>query len=205
MQNTVHSVEPLPLQDWHQKTGNIPYLYTFADGTKAEANHKGPAKYGPGQLVSYEIKGEYQGVSKIAFNQMQQGGAGPVQSPTQTNVYRQQQAARSQSAATTQPRADQNTGKPVFGATVGMAVNNAVQLTVAGLTPCPQGTKLSTHLRVTAWTLIKIASSLEEGWKPASSEPPATPPPPPPPPPPQSAEQYEEDVPYDEDGEDCPF
>lgn len=155
MQGIIAKIERNPGGDWNSNNGMLySFLYTFQNGLSGTANHKTEKSPNfPGQEVTYEVVGDYQGVSKIKFaqNQTQQQGGG----------YQQQQAPAQQGSAPAQAK-----GTPVPGVTVGMALNNAVQLIVAGMAPNTQGLAVSVHLRNIAYGIIRVSKSLEGGWSP---------------------------------------
>lgn len=120
---------------------NYPYSITFADGTYGQCNFRSTQPWCKvGDNVWYDVNGEYQGTPRIKLhknpqNQPAQGqqrnwgqqGAAPqnYSQPQQTNYQPPQQSApASQGPA------------PIHGQTVGMSINNAIEVALKiGLLP----------------------------------------------------------------------
>jgi hypothetical protein len=156
-----------PNGDFDTQHGHLwSFIYTFDDGNSGVANHK--AAQSP-----FQIGSEVDVVNKGTFDQMgnQRIAVKKPGSDGQFGGGQQQGGGYAQQQRT--QAAFQGGGKNVHGATVGMALNNAVALTVAGITPITEGNKPGSHLKNLAYGLIQISESLESGWKPGQPAAPA--------------------------------
>jgi hypothetical protein len=81
MVSKIESVTPAEsyTDDYGQKWA---FIYTFQDGTVIKASHKSQASpFQPGQEAEYEIKGEYEGVSRGSVKKPGFNGAGNSAKP----------------------------------------------------------------------------------------------------------------------------
>lgn len=198
MQNTVANAHPMPRDQWQTQNGFWGFEYQFVDGSRGSANHKQETpKFAPGQVVTYDIVGERLGLNKIKFHAQQpvQGGAAPQQSYQQP-----QQSYQAPAQAASAPR--QASSDQIHGATVGMALNNAIALINGGVIQFREPItrdNLGITLRVLASEIIQQSAKLESGdlWNPAPTQQAApqqsyqAPAPAPLPPPQQPKQRYE--------------
>lgn len=156
--NIITSLEPAG--DFATPNGQLyAFMYGFEDGTGGVAYHKTPQ---PPFQIGSEVDVIPKGVSDQMGNPKIQ-----VKKPGSVAQYGAPQGGGYQQSA------PQQAGGAVHGATVGMAVNNAVSLTVAEITPCPANTDFKVHLRNVAYEIIQVSQSLEKGWKPGQAAKPA--------------------------------
>lgn len=146
--------------------------YTLSDGTYGSANHKAPnSPFQIGQQVEYTITGDYQGKPKLKIARPGQGGQQGYAQPQQHAPQQRQQAPAYTQPA---PRAAAPAGgqgtpipQPIHGATVGMAINQAIAILKesqgANLLSYMQTSEGSAHLHQLASDLIRVALMLEKG------------------------------------------
>lgn len=121
---------------WNSQNGLMyQLLVTFDNNVTGQANAKSPTPpYKVGDEVGYEIKGTYPGGTKIKITAEPYGKGGrsggqQSQAPARESRATAQPAQRQQERRQEQPPArDESRGNVIMGVTVGMAINNAVQI-----------------------------------------------------------------------------
>lgn len=167
----VINLEPTGEQPFNSQHGLLyPFRVTFADGTTGIVNakaQKGPA-YSKGDMVGYEVTGEFQGTKKIKVDKKAAEGHVPqADAPNPTPA-----AAPQGRQATTAP-SQVSRGAPE-GQTIGMATKAAVDILIrnsqASVLPVNLSS-LASDIWEIAGTIIEASEGLKSGVKPESNTP----------------------------------
>lgn len=144
-----------------------PFLVYFEDNTHGSVNSKSETPpYRVGESVGYEVTGNFKGVSKLKITRNPQQQGQPAKwtppAPVTKPFPKLPQTDADFDAAYVESI------KPVFGATVGMAMNQAIEILTSSLTHDERVERISNpvfwgSVHEVASDVIRVARELEEG------------------------------------------
>lgn len=167
----VINLEPTGEQPFNSQHGLLyPFRVTFADGTTGIVNakaQKGPA-YSKGDMVGYEVTGEFQGVKKIKVDKKAAEGHVP-----QADAPNPTPSAAPQGRQATPAPPQVSRGAPE-GQTIGMAIKLAGDILIRNSVHSGHPVdleSLSSDLWEVAGAIIEAGDGLKTGVKPANDKP----------------------------------